>query len=110
MIIKPETYNKWEKVLDDFDKAEELFKNKEFEQAKEKANYAFIGGLRAFAHLIQDLEMPKLAANLANIFYHWEETVGGKHHTPLETIEWVRKALNRISDETPPKAKFRSVR
>jgi len=108
--MKPEMcerWEEWEEALSRLRNAEELLKDEKFQEAADQANLAFGFGFRAIKTLseVLVLEIPDLSVIADNAFSDWCERkpeFGGKHHTPKETVEWVRKTLKRLSDELPP--------
>jgi len=105
--MKPELYEKWEKVLSSFNNAEKLAKDGNYNEAENEAVCAFIFGVKAIIELSKEMGIDDLNVITGNAKREWMERepaweMGGKHHTPKENIDWTRKTLKRLFDELPP--------
>ncbi len=95
----------WEKVLSCWQNVEELLKDKNIQEAADKAYWAVLFGIVATNTLSKELKIPHLsviADNVVSDLCERRPEFGGKHYTPKETIEWGRKILKQLSDEFPP--------
>lgn len=104
--MKPEIYEKWEQALSHLRNAEKLLEDGKVQDAAKEAYTSFMFGLRTIDALAEELKLPELSEIRKNAFYEWCERkfpeFGGKHYTPKESVEWIRKTLKKLSDELPP--------
>ena len=100
--MKPETNDLWKKALGYLEEAEELLKDKKFQEAMRKAIEAFFAAINAINALSKELEMPDLATIAMNAGLAWLELMDSKRYTPKEMVEWIHMRLKWLSDELPP--------
>jgi len=100
--MNPETYEQWEKAFSHIKNAEELLKNKKFDEAEEQARFAVFWGIEAMLKLSKVLEMADLSTIAFNVLHEWGERGEKGHYTPKENIDWARSILKRFTAELPP--------